>query len=57
MTQRTGLIQSYVNTVPDRRAVSNRILMIEPYNIKTYLALGTEMGKFNMVNLPGKKYE
>jgi hypothetical protein len=37
--------------------VSDRILMIEPYNIATYLALGTDVGKFNMTNREGKVYE
>ena len=57
MATRSGLIQSYINTVPDRRMVSDRILMIEPYNIATYLALGTDVSKFNMVNRDGRKYE
>lgn len=57
MTTRSGLIQSYINTTPDRRMVSDRILMIEPYNIATYLALGTDVGKFNMTNREGKTYE
>ena len=57
MTERSGMVQSYVNTVPDKRMVSDRILMIDPYEISTYLALGTDVGKFNMVNRDGKVYE
>lgn len=57
MASNSGQIQSYINTVPDRRMVTDRILMIEPYNIATYLALGTDMGKFNFVNKDGKVYE
>jgi hypothetical protein len=57
MTTYSGQINSYVNTVPDRRMVSDRILMIEPYNIATYLALGTDVSKFDMVNREGKVYE
>jgi len=57
MATTSGLVQSYVNTVPDKRMVSDKIFLIEPYNIATYLALGTDMGKFNFVNSPGKKYE
>ena len=57
MATSSGLVQSYVNTVPDKRMVSDKIFLIEPYNIATYLALGTDMGKFNMTNIPGKKYE
>jgi hypothetical protein len=37
--------------------VSDRILMIDPYEIATYLALGTDVSKFNMVNRDGKVYE
>jgi hypothetical protein len=37
--------------------VTDRILMIEPVKIKTYLRLGTDIGKFNMVNRDGKMYE
>ena len=57
MAQTLGQVQSYVNSVPDKRMVSDRILMIEPYNIATYLALGTDVGKFNMTNREGKIYE
>ena len=57
MATKSGLVQSYINTVPDRRMVSDRILMIEPYNIASYLALGTDVGKFNMTNREGKVYE
>jgi len=57
MATASGLVQSYVNTVPDKRMVTDRILMIEPYNIATYLALGTDVGKFDFVNRDGKVYE
>ena len=57
MTAQTGLLQSYINTVPDRRMVTDRILMIEPYDIVAYSLLGTDMGKFNFVNREGKIYE
>ena len=57
MAQTLGQVQSYVNSVPDKRMVSDRILMIEPYNIASYLALGTDVGKFNMTNREGKVYE
>jgi hypothetical protein len=57
MATSSGLLQTYINTIPDKRMVSDRILMIEPYNIATYLALGTDMGKFNMTNREGKVYE
>jgi hypothetical protein len=57
MATYSGQVQSYVNTAPDKRMVSDRILMIEPYNIPTYLALGTDVSKFNMTNREGKVYE
>ena len=57
MTERSGMVQSYINTNPDKRMVTDRILMIDPYEISTYLALGTDVGKFNMVNREGKMYE
>ena len=57
MTARSGLIQSYINTTPDRRMVTDRILMIEPYEIATYSALGTDVGKFNMTNRDNYVYE
>ena len=57
MANNSGMVQSYQNTIPDRRMVTDRILMIEPSEIKTYLALGTDMGKFNFVNREGKIFE
>lgn len=57
MTAQSGLVQTYINTVPDRRMVTDRILMTDPYEIMTYLALGTDMGKFNFANRDGKMYE
>ena len=57
MTARSGMLQSYLNTVPDRRMITDRILMIEPYDIVAYAYLGTDMGKFNFTNREGKIYE
>ena len=57
MASQSGLIQSYIQTVPDKRMVTDRILMIEPYDIVAYSYLGTDMGKFNFVNRDGKIYE
>jgi hypothetical protein len=37
--------------------ITDRIFMIDPYEISTYLALGTDMGKFNFVNREGKFVE
>ena len=57
MAQLTGLKSSYVNTAPDKRMVTDRILMIEPLDIVAYSVLGTDMEKFNFVNREGKIYE
>jgi hypothetical protein len=57
MTSQTGMIQSYINTVPDKRMITDRILMLDPYDIVAYSMLGTDMGKFNFVNREGKIYE
>src|SRR3990172_4812606 len=57
MTERSGMLQSYLNTVPDRRMITDRILMIEPYDIVAYAYLGTDMGKFNFANRENKVYE
>ena len=57
MTARSGQISTYINTVPDKRMVTDSILLIEPYNIATFLALGTDVGKFQFSNRGGKTYE
>jgi hypothetical protein len=57
MTARSGLIQPYINTVPDKVMVTDRILMLDPYDIVAYSYLGTDMGKFNFKNLDEISYE
>ena len=57
MTARSGMVGSYINTEPLRRMVTDRILMIEPYDIAAYTYLGTDMGKFQFTNTPEYKYE
>jgi hypothetical protein len=57
MANNLGMVQSYMNTVPDKRMVTDRILMIEPSEIKTWMALGQDISKFNFVNREGKKLE
>jgi len=57
MTALKGLLQGYVNTVPDKRMVTDRILMLDPYDIVAYSYLGTDMGKFSFVNQDEKSYE
>lgn len=57
MASQIGQLNSYQDTVPDKRMVTDRILRIEPYDIVAYLYLGTDMSKFNFVNRDGKVYE
>ena len=45
-----GLVTIYDNTVPDKRMVTDRILMMEPYDIAAYSYLGTDMSKFETAN-------
>ena len=52
-----GQMNSYENTVPDKRMVTDRILNINPLKIATYARLGADIGKFNFVNEPSTKYE
>src|SRR3990167_564809 len=57
MASQIGLQTSYIQTVPDKRMVTDRILRIEPYDIVAYSYLGTDMGKFNFVNRDNKVFE
>jgi hypothetical protein len=57
MASQIGQLNSYQDTVPDKRMVTDRILRIEPYDIVAYSYLGTDMSKFNFVNRDGKVYE
>jgi len=57
MASQIGMLESYQDTVPDKRMVTDRILRIEPLDIVAYSYLGTDMGKFNFVNRNGKVYE
>jgi hypothetical protein len=57
MTTRSGMVQEYVNTIPIKRMVSDRILNMEPLDIVAYSYLGTNMGKFNFVNKDEYTYE
>lgn len=57
MASQIGMLNSYQDSVPDKRMVTDRILRIEPYDIVAYSYLGTDMGKFNFVNRDGKVYE
>jgi hypothetical protein len=57
MTARSGVLQPYINTVPDKRMVTDRILQLEPYDIVAYNYLGTDIGKFNFTNRDNYMYE
>jgi hypothetical protein len=57
MASQIGQLNSYQDSVPDKRMVTDRILRIEPYDIVAYSYLGTDMSKFNFVNRDGKVYE
>ena len=52
----SGLVTIYDNTIPDKRMVTDRILMVEPYDIAAYSYLGTDMSKFKFVNLDEHSY-
>jgi hypothetical protein len=56
MATQTGLVTLYDNTVPNKRMVTDRILMQEPLNIVAYSYLGTDMSKFNFVNNENHTY-
>lgn len=56
MATNSGLTTIYDNTVPDKRMVSDRILNMNPYDIVAYQYLGTDMEKFNFVNLDQYTY-
>ena len=53
----SGQISSYDNTEPNKRMVTDRILMTDPLKIATYSRLGTDVGKFALTNREGKMYE
>ena len=58
MTTQNGLITTYNNTVPQKRMVTDRIIMADPYDITTMLALGLDnTSKFQFTNTPGRSYE
>ncbi len=57
MATYSGQRSSYTNTEPQKRMVSDRILLTNPLKIKTLLRLGMDVGKFAMTNREGKLYE
>lgn len=57
MAVNTGQVSTYDNTLPQKRVVTDRIVMAEPMEFPLMKALGINSGKFDFVNEPGKKYE
>lgn len=58
MATLSGVVYSYSNTVPQKRTLTDRILLTSPYDVTTILRLGTDNGmKFNIVNWPNRTYE
>ena len=57
MATNTGQVNTYVNTEPQKRVVTDRIINSEPMEFPLMKALGINNNKFRLVNEPGKKYE
>jgi hypothetical protein len=58
MTTISGVATSYSNTVPQKRTLTDRILLTSPYDVTTILRLGTDNAmKFSMTNWPNRVYE
>jgi len=58
MTTLTGQVYSYSNTVPQKRTLTDRIILASPYDVTTILRLGTDnASKFALINWPNRVYE
>lgn len=58
MATYAGQIHSYSNTLPQKRTVTDRIIMADVYNIVPITVFGlNNESKFSFVNTPGKMYE
>lgn len=58
MTTGSGLITTYDNIVPQKRSVTDRIIMADPYDITTMSVLGlNNTSKFQFINMPNRQYE
>src|SRR3990167_6748513 len=58
MTTLTGQVYSYSNTVPQKRTLTDRIILASPYDVTTILRLGTNnASKFALINWPNRTYE
>jgi hypothetical protein len=58
MADLSGMVYSYSNTVPQKRTLTDRILLTSPYDVTTILRLGTDnASKFALLNWPNRVYE
>lgn len=58
MATLTGIVYSYSNTVPQKRTLTDRIILASPYDVTTILRLGTDnASKFALINWPNRIYE
>jgi hypothetical protein len=58
MATLTGVVYSYSNTVPQKRTLTDRIILASPYDVTTILRLGTDnASKFALINWPNRTYE
>src|SRR5688572_22253545 len=58
MSTLTGQVYSYSNTVPQKRTLTDRIILASPYDVTTILRLGTDnAAKFALINWPNRIYE
>lgn len=54
----SGQVVSYSNTVPQKRTLTDRIILASPYDITAILRLGLDnAAKFRLVNWPNRVYE
>src|SRR3990167_5662737 len=58
MTVLSWQVVSYSNTVPQKRTLTDRIILTSPYDVTTILRLGLDnTSKFRLVNWPNRVYE
>src|SRR3990167_1555824 len=54
----SGQVVSYSNTVPQKRTLTDRIILASPYDITAILRVGLDnAAKFRLVNWPNQVYE
>lgn len=53
-----GMVSSYDNTVPQKRMITDRIILADPYDITCITALGLNgPSAVQFVNKPNRQYE